>query len=143
MPRARSVIVSLLGFAAYLVLNLDILQRDLVDFDNSWLFGLGLGVLLSAWALEGQRMAVRLFWALLAPVFGSMVGAALPVLTDYMQDGFLRSEWSLSQWTRAAAFQPYLPARLWMLSALLLIFSIANHQLLNLRNRMTAEGRRS
>jgi len=142
MPRARSVIVGLLGFAAYLALNLDILQRDLVEFDDNWLWGLGLGILVSAWALEGQGMAVRLFWVLLAPVFGSMVGAALPVLLDYMQDGFLRTEWSLSQWTRAAAIQPYLPARLWMLSALLLIFSIANHQLLRLRNRMTAEGRR-
>jgi hypothetical protein len=85
---------------------------------------------------------VRLFWVLLAPVLGSMVGSALPLLIDYMQEGFLRSGRSLSQWTQAA-IQPYLPARLWMLSALLLIFSIVNHQLLSLRNRMTAEGRRS
>jgi hypothetical protein len=134
--------VALLGLTAYLVLNLDILQRDLAEFDDNWLWGLGLGILLSAWALEGQGMAVRLFWVLLAPSFGSMVGSALPVAIDYMQDGFLRSEWSLSQWAQAA-IQPYLPARLWMLSALLLIFSIANHQLLSLRNRLTAEGRRS
>jgi hypothetical protein len=141
MPRTRSIIVGLLGFAAYLALNLDILQRGLVEFDDTWLWGLGVAILVSAWALEGQGPAVRLFWVALAPVLGSMVGYGLPVLTDYMANGYLRSG-SLSQWTRMAAIQPYLPARLWMLSALLLILSIVNHQLLSLRNRAAAEGRR-
>jgi len=141
MPRTRSIIVGLLGFGLYLVLNLDTIQRGLVEFDDTWLWGLGVAILVSAWALEGQGVAVRLFWIALAPVLGSMVGYGLPVLTDYMANSYLRSG-SLSQWTRMAAIQPYLPARLWMLSALLLILSIVNHQLLSLRNRAAAEGRR-
>jgi hypothetical protein len=141
MSRARSLIVGLLAFALYLVLNLETLQRGLVEFDNAWLGGLGLTTLLSAWALEGQGPAVRLFWILLAPVLGSIVGHALPMLTDYLLSGYLRSV-PFSQWTRMAAIQPYVPARLWMLSALLLILSLVNHQLLSLRNRAAAEGRR-
>lgn len=141
MPRTRSVIVGLLGFALYLVLNLETIQRRLVDFDDTWLCGLGLAILVSAWALEGQGPAVRLFWILLAPILGSVVGYALPVLTDYFASGYVKNL-SLSQWTRVAAIQPYLPARLWMLSALLLILSLVNHQLLSLRNRTTAKGLR-
>jgi hypothetical protein len=141
MPRIRSVIVGLLGFALYLLLNLDILQRGLVEFDNTWLCGLGLAIFLSAWALEGQGPAIRLFWVLLAPVLGSMAGYGLPVLADYLATGYLKSG-SLQQWTRMAAIEPYLPARLWMLSALLLVLSLVNHQLLNLRRQMAAEGRR-
>src|SRR5689334_2684876 len=116
MPRTRSVIVGLLGFALYLVLNLDLIQRQLVDFDNAWLCGLGLTLVLSAWALEGQGPVIRLIWILAAPVLGSAVGFGLPVLGDYLASGYLRSQ-SLSQWTRLAIIEPYLPARLWMLSA--------------------------
>jgi hypothetical protein len=140
MPRTRSVIVGLLAFALYLVLNFDRIQRQLVDFDNAWLFGLGLALVLSAWALEGQGPVIRLIWILTAPVLGSIVGFGLPVLIDYLSSGYLRSL-SLPQWTRFAVTDPYLPARLWMLSALLLALSVINHQLLNLRNQTTARGR--
>jgi hypothetical protein len=140
MPRTRSVIVGLLGFALYLILNLDMIQRQLVDFDGAWLCGLGLTLVLSAWALEGQGPAVRLIWILVAPVLGSIVGFGLPILGDYLASGYLRSL-SLSQGTRLAVIEPYLPARLWMLSVLLLVLSLINHQLLNLRNQTTAKGR--
>ncbi|MGH6879616.1 hypothetical protein [Hypericibacter sp.] len=140
MPRTRSVIVGLLGFALYLVLNFDLIQRQLVDFDNAWLCGLGLTLILSAWALEGQGPIVRLIWILVAPVFGSIVGFGLPILGDYLSSGYHRSL-SLSQWTKLAVLDPYLPARLWMLSALLLVLSVINHQLLNLRNQTAAKGR--
>ena len=140
MPRTRSVIVGLLGFSLYLVLNFDRIQRQLVDFDNTWLCGLGLALVLSAWALEGQGPIIRLLWILTAPVLGSIVGFGLPVLIDYLSSGYLRSL-SLPQWTRLAVTDPYLPARLWMLSVLLLALSVINHQLLNLRNQTTAKGR--
>lgn len=140
MPRTRSVIVGLLGFALYLVLNFDMVQRQLVEFDNAWLCGLGLTLALSAWTLEGQGPMIRLIWVLVAPVFGSIVGFGLPILIDYLSSGYLRSL-SLPQWTRLAVIEPYLPARLWTLSVLLLALSVINHQLLNLRNRTTAQGR--
>lgn len=140
MPRARSTVVGLLAFALYLVLNLETIQRRLVEFDDAWLSGLGLTMALSAWTLEGRGPVIRLIWVLLAPVLGSIVGYGLPVISDYLLSGYFRTL-SLSQWTKMAVIQPYLPAKLWMLSALLLVLSLVNHQLLSLRNQTAATGR--